>query len=240
MIYNYSQADPYPTSVITYLGKEVENVETFRFLGSQINRKEIGTGNVELNFRIQSANGKFQEFKKVFLNPRLHINTKMMYFNSLIRSRLCYASSTWSLTQAQLNKLDAAQKKLLRRMVRGGFQRVDKENDDFNFKMSSEKLLKICKTVELSEFINKGRVKYAAHMVRTENNNKNKQLLFNNDHNHRTGHKIPNLIHDATKIKFQKDDPGSIDQFCREARQKRLEDEKREEVEAKRKLVSVL
>ena len=125
-------------------------------------------------------------------------------------------------------------------MVRGGFERVDKKNDDFNYKMSSEKLLKICKTVELSEFINKGRVKFAAHTVRTENNNKNKQLLFNNDHNHRTGHKVPNLIHDATKIKFQKDDLGSIDQFCREARQKRLEDEKREEEEERKKLIRVL
>ena len=158
-----------------------------------------------------------------------------MYFNSLIRSRLCYASSTWSLTQAQLNKLDAAQKKLLRRMVRGGFERVDKKNDDFNYKMSSEKLLRICKTVELSDFINKGRVKYAAHIVRSENNNKNKQLLFNNDHNKRTGHKVPNLISDATKIKLGKEDFGSKDQFCREARQKRLDDERKEEEEARRK-----
>ena len=96
-------------------------------------------------------------------------------------------------------------------------------------------LLRICKTVELSDFINKGRVKYAAHIVRSENNNKNKQLLFNNDHNKRTGHKVPNLISDASKIKFGKEDFGSKDQFCREARQKRLDDERKEEEEARRK-----
>ena len=176
MIYNYetSEVDPYPKTVITFQEKKVENVETLRFLGSQINFKEIGTGDVELDYRIQSANGKFHEFKNVFQNPRLHITTKMMYFNSLIRSRLCYASSSWCLTQRQYEKMDAAQRNLLRRMIRGGYVKNDDEDDEAWYVIGSEKLLQICKTTNLSEHIQKSQIKFAGHIVRSSNNNGSK------------------------------------------------------------------
>ena len=40
-----------------------------------------------------------------------------------LRSRLTYACQTWHLTQSQYNKIDAAQRKLLRKMVVGGEKR---------------------------------------------------------------------------------------------------------------------
>ena len=61
----------------------------------------------------------------------------------------------------------------------------------------------------------------------------NKQLLFNDDKNRRTGHQISHLIRQATKLTLKKDDRGAVDQFCREQRKKRIEDEKREEEEEK-------
>ena len=213
MIYN-SQSPVYPTSTISLQSLAIENVDTFKFLGSLVNKDEIGVGEVELNSRIQSANGKFHEYKKVLQNPKIKIRTKMIYFNSLIRSRLTYASSSWHLTKTQQDKVDRAQRKLLRKMVRGGYSRVDEENGNFDFKISTNKLLKICGTTNISEYIQKGQVKFAGHIVRAENSTKNKQLLFNVDSNRKTGHPVPNLIADAAKIAGSAD----LNQFCRDQR----------------------
>ena len=213
MVYN-SQSDVYPKSTISLNDVAIENVETFKFLGSLVNKNEIGTGYVELNSRIQSATGKFHEYKKVLQNPKIKIQTKMVYFNSLIRSRLTYASASWYLTQAQQDHIDRAQRKLLRRMIRGGFSRVDEDNGNFDFKISTKKLLKICNTTNVSEFIRKSQVKFAGHIARSENSTRNKQLLFNDDKNRKTGHPVPNLIVEAAKIEGSAD----VDQFCRDQR----------------------
>ena len=117
--------------------------------------------------------------------------------------------------------------------IRGGYVKNDDEDDEAWFVIGSEKLLQICKTVNLSEYIQKSQIKFAGHVIRSSNDNYNKQLVFNADHNHRTGHKIPNLIREATKIELKKDDTSAVDQFCREHRQKRIEDERREEQEEK-------
>ena len=83
-------------------------------------KNEIGTGKTELIARIQSANYKFREFSRIFLNPAIRIKTKMYYFNSLIRSRLLYSCQNWDLTPRQFDLIDAAQRKLLRKMVKRG------------------------------------------------------------------------------------------------------------------------
>ena len=99
-------------------------------------------------------------------------------------------------------------------MVRGGMARVDPDNDNWDYKISSKRLLEICKAENISEFIEKGQIKFAAHITRAENSTKNKQLLFNIDDNHKKGHKIPNLLDQACKAQ------GNItrDQFCRDNR----------------------
>ena len=219
MIYN-CQTAAYPESTVSLNDKLIANNETFRFLGSMINRKEIGTGNVELNNRISSAKGKFYEYKKVLQNPRVNILTKMVYFNALIRSRLTYACSSWHLTEAQFNKIDAAQRKMLRQMIgREAFARKDVKKGNWDYKISSQRLLERCKTTNVSDFIRDSQVKLAGHIIRAENDTKNKQLLFNINKNIKTGHKIPNLLITAAansqKCQIKEAD---LDQFCRDQR----------------------
>lgn len=90
MIYGI-QAEDTPASIIKLGKTTVENLENFRFLGSKINDRQYSTGVVELNSRIQSAESKYAEYRKILKNPYLSLATRLRYFTVFIRSRLSYA-----------------------------------------------------------------------------------------------------------------------------------------------------
>ena len=188
-----------------------------RTITSMINYKEIGTGNVELNSRIQNANAKFAEYKRLLTNYHIKLDVRIRYFNVFIRPRLTYGAQTWHLTLAQFNKIDAAHRKMLRRMVVGGQKRLGGDEDDkdsFKMKIGTDRLLEICKSENLSEFIRKQQTKFAAHIIRQPNSSQTKQLLFNDDYNHKKSHKVPNLIDQAVKNTGL----SGVDQFARESK----------------------
>lgn len=221
MIFNFKgeneYENEYPKTIINLEDIMIQNSESFRFLGSMINYKEIGTGNVELNSRIQNAKAKFAEYKRLLTNYHIKLDVRIGYYNVFIRSRLTYGAQTWHLTLAQLNKIDAAHRKMLRRMIVGGQKRIGGDVDDedsFKMKIGTDRLLEICKSQNISEFIRKQQTKFAAHIIRQPNSSQNKQLLFNDDDNHKKGHKIPNLIDQAVKNTGLSD----VDQFARESR----------------------
>ena len=217
MIFNFKKDDEYPKSIIGFEDNKVQNSESFRFLGSMINYKEIGTGNVELNSRIQNAKAKFAEYKRLLTNYHIKLDVRIRYFNVFIRPRLTYGAQTWHLTLAQFNKIDAAHRKMLRRMVVGGQKRLGGDEDDkdsFKMKIGTDRLLEICKSENLSEFIRKQQTKFAAHIIRQPNSSQTKQLLFNDDYNHKKSHKVPNLIDQAVKNTGL----SGVDQFARESK----------------------
>ena len=74
---------------------------------------------------------------------------------------------------------------------------MDKENGNYDFQIGTKRLLDICKTTDLSEYIQKQQLKYCAHLIRKPNSALNKQLLFNDDDNHKLGKKVPNLVDDV-------------------------------------------
>ena len=222
MIFNCKDQANYPESIIEFEGKKIQNSKSFRFLGSTIHFKEIGTENVELNIRIQNAKSKFVEYKRLLTNQHIKLETRMAYFNIFIRSRLTYACQTWHLAQSQFNKIDAAQRKLLRKMVVGGEKRKPQNNEgdeiDYRMKINTEKLLKICKCENISEFVKKQQIKYAAHIIREPNSSQTKQLLFNDNNNHKIGHKVPNLLDTAVRNMALSD----LDHFSRESKKRRF------------------
>ena len=67
---------------------------------------------------------------------------------------------------------------LLRRMVRGGFQRQD---DRMAFKFTNDAILELCKTENIETFIARQQRNFLAHIVRRDDSSLMKQLTFNND-----------------------------------------------------------
>ena len=65
------------------------------------------------------------------------------------------------------------------------------EGDIKDYVILSKRLLEICDTENLSDFIKNQQNKYAAHIVRSKNTTVNKQLLFNSNKNSSDYVKVP-------------------------------------------------
>lgn len=217
MIFN-CQSPEYPTTILKFGEEDVENVETFNFLGSQIHQNQVTTGKFEIDDRISKATSKFFEYEKILKNYNLKLSTRMVYFNAYVRSRLLYTCQGWNLNKSKYERLNACHRKFLRSMVRGGWGRKDKKNADYTFKISTARLYQICHCTEVSDFIKNQQKKYAGHLIRKENNDPNKTLLFNSNKNSKMGKKVENLLDQVTKNENFSD----INELCRLARNRKL------------------
>ena len=127
----------YSESIIALQDVPLKNVKDFKYLGAVINHEEPNTtGDVELNHRIQSANPKFAQMSNLLQNHGILLRTRIKFLDSFVRSRLTYSCQNWNLTQSQYDRLDSCYRLFLRRMVRGGFRRIDQSADDFRYKLS--------------------------------------------------------------------------------------------------------
>ena len=76
-----------------------KNVKTFRYLGDEVKFDEPSTGDAEIDLRINIAQGKVYEIIKKLTNFKIHLSTRVMIFNSLVRSRLTYSCQTWYVSE---------------------------------------------------------------------------------------------------------------------------------------------
>ena len=148
-------------------------------------------------------------------NSKMHIRTRITFLNSFVRSRLTYSCQNWNLKSGQYDRLDVVYRLFLRRMVRGGFKRVDSDESLFKFKLTNEKLHNICGTHDVSDFICKQQSNYAGHLIRTSMERSTKKLLFNDDKYSKVGRTVPNLLEQVVQ-----NNNTTIDKFCNEAMSK--------------------
>ena len=132
----------------------------------------------------------------------IHIKTRIKFLNSFVRSRLTYACQNWAITQQQLKKIDSAYSTFLRKMVRNGFRRKDRNPDgsvNFSFHYSNIALYNICSTSSIAEFIKKCQTKYCAHILRQTNTSICKSLMFNSNKYTKRGKPNPTLLSQVLK-----------------------------------------
>ena len=84
---------------------------------------------------------------------------------------------------------------MLRRMVRGGFKRKVDENDEdtYEFVLSNRKILEICGTEDVLDYVKRMQENYLGHIARQKNDSIVKRLLFNDDQNKKRGRPIKTL-----------------------------------------------
>ena len=104
MILNY-EGHQYPDTIVKVDGKHIDNVKEFVYLGTLLNYSNPGTSDHEIDRRIGMAISKFAEMKKLLCNYRINISTRVRFYVVYIRSRLCYSSGTWTLTQKQYSRV---------------------------------------------------------------------------------------------------------------------------------------
>ena len=177
-------SENYPSSIVSVNGKEVENVVTFKYLGSQVRNDEHMTGETEITTRTDMAEAKFYEHGKKLMNFKIHLSTRIMILNSLVRSRLAYGCQTWTLSSAQKYRLNASYMSMLRKMVRGGYKR---KPDEWAYQLTNQSLLDICKTESITTFTDRQKSRYLAHLLRLPDTAITKRVVFNADRSVRTG-----------------------------------------------------
>ena len=192
MVLNYQGKDEdYPSVVVHMDGKPIENVKHFVYLGATIAFNEPGTSNKELDRRIGLAHGKFTELKKLLCNYHLALSIRMKFYDTYVRSRLCYCCETWTLTSTQYSRMDRVHMGFLRRMVRGGMSRLSSkeaiekakkegttENINWAWKNNNKKIYEITKTTPIQDYIMKQNTRWIGHVARASNDTLTKRLMF--------------------------------------------------------------
>ena len=166
----------YPSSIGKLRGQELENVKSYKYLGCEIKFDEPATGITELNMRADAADCKFHSLTRNMLNRKIKLKTRTMMLNSLVRSRIIYSCQTWSLTKAQLNKMNSQYMLFIRKLTKGGFKR---KADTYAFVYTNKDLLRIANTTDLVSYIKRQQRNYVCHIVRKDNTSIVKRLLFN-------------------------------------------------------------
>ena len=199
MITNRKYTNPhpldYPKTVITLNNNPIKNTEVFRYLGCQIVHGQNTTGDWEVNSRIESAKNKFSSMKNVFLNHDINLQTRLVFLRAYVRSRLTFNCQSWILDSNQYRKIDATWRLFLRKMLRNGFRRKF-PNDENSFKLfySNTDLHRVFKSSDVSELIKIQQRNYAAHLVRSDNGNMTKKLLFQEDKCSKRGRNTNTLL----------------------------------------------
>ena len=179
MILNQKYEDrEYPNTICSMEGNAIENVEKYRYLGSEIKHDEPNTGITELNFRADVAECKFYSLSRNLFNMKINIKTRTEMLNSLVRSRMLYSCQTWCCTKTQLTHINAIYMSFLRRMIKGGYRRKD---DSWAFVLKNSDLLRIAKTEDVHSFVNRQRTNLVAKINQKENTSILKRLLYNDD-----------------------------------------------------------
>ena len=184
MILNYEIDINYPESIAKVAGYTIDNVTSFKYLGCQIKYNAPGTGDAEVNLRVDCAEVKFYQLSKKFFNRRINLKLRTSILNALIRSRLVYACQTWTLTENQLRRIKSSYMGMLRKMVRNGYQRIE---GSYRFAFTNKHILRICGTTCVAEFIRSQQQSYLAHIIRMQNTSMAKRLLFNDNISRRRG-----------------------------------------------------
>ena len=112
-------------------------------------------------------------------NVKINLQTCVSFFNSFIQSQLVYFCQNWNLTAAQYERIDSTYRNPLRRMIRGGFNRVGE--NDYRHRINNVGLHSLCGTSDASIFVKKQQLNYCEHLIRMPHNRIPKTLLFNED-----------------------------------------------------------
>ena len=101
------------TDYIPIKGEEVEEVESFEYTGSVLDK--LGGTETDIKRRVALARIAFTRLQNIWRSARFSQKTKLGIQNSNVLSVLLYGSELWRVTATDLNKLDVFHRTCLRR-----------------------------------------------------------------------------------------------------------------------------
>ena len=97
-------------------GEEVEEVESFVYLGSKVSKD--GGAQEDIRLRVGKASGAFNQLNKVWRSSNIFTKTKVKILKSNVLSVLMFGCESWRMTKNDEKKLDVFLHRCLRRMLR--------------------------------------------------------------------------------------------------------------------------
>ena len=158
----------YPKSIVELNDQTIENVEVFRYLGDDIHFNQPSTGDAEIDLRIAVAQTKYNQMSKKLHNRKIFLKTRVYLLNKMVRSCLMYSCQTWNINQQQQQqRVRSTYINMLRKMIRGGFERRNDDNNEqtFHFVLSSADVLRICETEDILQYVMRQHQNYLGHIV---------------------------------------------------------------------------
>lgn len=156
-----------PNRGITIDGDEIELVEEFCYLGSLIHGKGDLSGDVSQ--RCKKAAAAFGTLWKCLWSQPISDEMKIRVYLTAIRPIFLYSSETWALTTTMENKLDALERRFLRRIL-GYFYPNQRHNyelyndvDRIVRRMSKNKMHKL---IRPSQEVAIRRLRWLGHVIR--------------------------------------------------------------------------
>lgn len=154
---------------ITVAGHTFEGVDSFVYLGSQVDRNNNMQS--EIKRRIVAANRCFFGLHKYMSSRLISRTSKIRIYKTLIRPVLTYASECWTLTKSDEQSLLRFERKILRRI----FGPV-KEGESWRLR-SNQELSLLYNEMDVVRFIKIGRLRWAGHVVRMGGDETPKKVL---------------------------------------------------------------
>ena len=95
----------------------LENVSVFTYVGGKEN--QYANMSDEVNTRLSRMSAAFALLsKRVFLNPNIHLVTKLKMFDAVVISNGLYGCATWNISNSQIEKLDSWKFRHLKKILR--------------------------------------------------------------------------------------------------------------------------
>ena len=139
---------------VTPRGESLENVESFSYLGSTIDK--LGGTDADIKIRIQKERTTFAAMRNIWSSRNVTTRTKVRLFNSNIKPVLLYGSETWRSTKASTKKLQVFINKCLRRI----FQLA------WSDRVSNIELWQRCGKTSVEEAIRRRKWNWLGHTLR--------------------------------------------------------------------------
>ena len=153
------------TSPIMLEGEALEEVESFVYLGSMVDKQ--GGTDADVKIRIGKARAAFQQLKNVWVSNNLGSKLKVRIFNTMVKPVLLYGAETWRTTAVNLTRIQSFINNCLRRILRIHWP----EN------ISNRELWQRTKQKPIEEEILQKRWRWIGHTLRKPASNTTRQAL---------------------------------------------------------------
>ena len=175
------------------MGEEpIAEVESFKYLGSIVEKK--GGSNKYAMTRIGKARGIFHMLKNIWKSRELTVKTKLMIFNSNIKTVLLYGCETWRTTRKTQQKIQTFVNRCLRTIFRINW---------FD-KIPNEELWKRADEEPIGKQILRKKWSWIGHTLRKDDSNLTKQALTWNPQGKRKRGRPRNSWKRDTEIEMKK------------------------------------